>query len=79
MDRPTILLAVAEGGDAYVDALTKAGFEPVSVDPAHVQNVPHVDMGVVDCDLPPEVVAAVYEQLQGSGVNDKNHLGGRAK
>ena len=36
MERPTILLAVAEGADAYVDALTKAGFEPVSVDPAHV-------------------------------------------
>ena len=40
MERPTILLAVAEGGDAYVDDLTKAGFEPVSVDPSHVQNVP---------------------------------------
>ena len=69
MERPTILLAVAEGGDAYVDALTQAGFDPVSVDPAHVQNVPHVDMGVVDCDLPPEVVTAVYQQLQGSGVS----------
>jgi MinD-like ATPase involved in chromosome partitioning or flagellar assembly len=68
MERPTILLAVAEGGDAYVDALTKAGFEPVSVDPSHVQNVPHVDMGVIDCDLPPEVVTAVYQQLHGSGV-----------
>jgi pilus assembly protein CpaE len=67
MERPTILLAVAEGGDAYVDALTKAGFEPVSVEPGHVQNVPHVDMGVVDCDLPPEVVTAVYQQLHGSG------------
>ena len=68
MERPTILLAVAEGGDAYVDALIKAGFEPVNVDPSHVQNVPPVDMGVVDCDLPPEVVTAVYQQLQGSGV-----------
>ena len=69
MERPTILLAVAEGGDAYIDALTRAGFDPVSVDPAHVQNVPHVDMGVIDCDLPPEVVTAVYQQLQGSGVS----------
>jgi pilus assembly protein CpaE len=63
MERPTILLAVAEDGDAYVDALARAGFEPVSVDPAHVPNMPRVDMGVVDCDLPPEVVSAVYEQL----------------
>jgi pilus assembly protein CpaE len=69
MERPTILLAVAEGGDAYIDALTRAGFEPVSVDPAHMQNVPHVDMGVIDCDLPPEVVTAVYQQLTGSGVS----------
>jgi MinD-like ATPase involved in chromosome partitioning or flagellar assembly len=70
MERPTILLAVAEGGEAYVEALTRAGFDPVSVDPAHVQNMPHVDMGVVDCDLPPEVVTAVYQQLQGSGVTN---------
>jgi MinD-like ATPase involved in chromosome partitioning or flagellar assembly len=70
MERPTILLAVAEGGDAYVHALTQAGFDPISVDPAHVQNMPHFDMGVVDCDLPPEVVTAIYQQLQGSGVND---------
>jgi MinD-like ATPase involved in chromosome partitioning or flagellar assembly len=78
MERPTILLAVAEGGDAYVDALTKAGFEPVSVDPSHVQNVPHVDMGVIDCDLPPEVVTAVYQQLHGSGVTGKLLLVGVA-
>ena len=68
MERPTILLAVAEDGEAYVEALTRAGFDPVSVDPAHVQNMPHVDMGVVDCDLPPEVVTAVYQQLHGLGV-----------
>src|ERR687896_1314668 len=66
MERPTILLAVAEDGDAYGDALRRAGFEPVSVEPGHVQNVPHVDMGVVDCDLPPDVVTAVYQQLRTS-------------
>ena len=64
MERPTILLAVAEGGEAYVDALRRAGFEPISVEPSHVTDVPHVDMGVIDCDLPPEVVTAVYQQLQ---------------
>jgi pilus assembly protein CpaE len=66
MERPTILLAVAEDGDAYVDALRRAGFEPISIEPGHVQNVPHVDMGVVDCDLPAEVVTAVYQQLNDS-------------
>jgi pilus assembly protein CpaE len=66
MERPVILLAVAEDGAAYVDALHRAGFDPVSVDPAQVQNVPHADMGVVDCDLPPDVVTAVYQQLRDS-------------
>jgi pilus assembly protein CpaE len=69
MERPTILLAVAEGGEAYVDALRRAGFEPISVEPSHVKDVPHVDMGVIDCDLPPEVVTAVYQQLQAGNAN----------
>jgi MinD-like ATPase involved in chromosome partitioning or flagellar assembly len=63
MERPTILLAVAEDGDAYVDALRRAGFEPINVDPSQVMSLPHADMGVVDCDLPAEIVTAVYEQL----------------
>jgi MinD-like ATPase involved in chromosome partitioning or flagellar assembly len=66
MERPTILLAVGEDADAYVDALRRAGFEPVSIDPSQVQQVPRVDMGVLDCDLPPEVVSAVYQQLRAS-------------
>ncbi len=69
MERPTILLAVAEDGEAYVDALRRAGFEPVSVEPGQVHDVPHVDMGVVDCDLPPEVVSAVYQQIHDSHAN----------
>jgi pilus assembly protein CpaE len=68
MERPTVLLAVAEDDDAYVDALQRAGFEPLSVDPARVHDMPSVDMGVVDCDLPSEVVSAVYQQLQASKV-----------
>ena len=69
MERPTILLAVAEDGEAYVDALRRAGFEPINVEPSHVTDVPHVDMGVIDCDLPPEVVTAVYQQLQAGNAN----------
>ena len=68
MERPTVLLAVTEDGDAYVDALQRAGFEPVSVDPARFIDMPQVDMGVVDCDLPSEVATAVYQQLQSSKV-----------
>ena len=69
MERPTILLAVAEDGEAYVDALRRAGFEPISVDPGEVQTFPHVDMGVLDCDLPPEVVTAIYQQLHDANVS----------
>jgi pilus assembly protein CpaE len=69
MERPTILLAVAEDGEAYVDALRRAGFEPVSVDPGQFEATAHVDMGVVDCDLPPDVVTAVYRQLQDANVS----------
>ena len=37
--------------------------------PGQVPTTPHVDMGVVDCDLPPEVVTAVYQQLQDAKVS----------
>lgn len=63
MDRPTILLAVADAADVYVDALQRAGFEPVIVDPSGIGNAPTVDMGVIDCDLPTEVVMAAYRHL----------------
>jgi len=78
MERPTILLAVAEHGEAYVEALTRAGFEPISLDPGHVQVTPHVDMGVIDCDLPPEVVTAVSEQLAATNVATRLLLVGTA-
>ena len=69
MERPTILLAVAEDSEAYVDALRRAGFEPIVVDPGQGQTTPHVDMAVLDCDLPPEVVTAVYRQLHDANVS----------
>jgi pilus assembly protein CpaE len=66
MERPTILLAVADAADAYVDALQRAGFEPVIVDPFGMSNAPAVDMGVIDCDLPTESVMAAYRHLHAS-------------
>lgn len=63
MERPTILLAVTGDTDAYVDELQRAGFEPVVVDPALALVVPAVDLGVIDCDLPPDVLTALYERL----------------
>ena len=66
MERPTILLAVADAADAYVDALQRAGFEPVIVDPFGMSGAPAVDMGVIDCDLPTESVMAAYRHLHAS-------------
>jgi pilus assembly protein CpaE len=66
MERPTILLALGEGVDAYVEALQRAGFEPISVDPLMLEGAPAVDMGVIDCDLPSQAIAAAYRHLHAS-------------
>jgi pilus assembly protein CpaE len=64
MDRPTILLAINDQADSYVTALERAGFEPFTVAPSSgLEAVPGVDLGVIDCDLPPEFVAAAYQRL----------------
>src|SRR5688500_14040377 len=63
MERPTILLAIGGEPDAHVDALQRAGFEPVLIHPGHPQSAPPVDLAVVDCDLEPSAVQAIYLQL----------------
>ncbi len=63
MERPTILLAVGEELDAYVDALQRAGFEPLSVSARQAESVPPVDLAVIDCDLPADVVSSIYDHL----------------
>ena len=63
MERPTILLAVSGEIDSYVEALQRAGFEPVTVDPTHFADAPRVDLGVIDCDLPTASVKAAYDHL----------------
>ncbi len=63
MDRPIILLATRDGTDAQVGALERAGFEPITVDPAHVDGLPPVDLAVIDCDLSPDAVVNLYRLL----------------
>jgi pilus assembly protein CpaE len=67
MERPTILLAVTGELDDYVEALARAGFEPVTTDPAHIGSVSPVDLAVLDCDLPADAAQAVYAHLHRSG------------
>ena len=50
MERPTILLAVTGEIDGYVAALQRAGFDPVTVDPAEFEMTPSVDLAVLDAD-----------------------------
>ena len=61
MERPKILLAVDRDMDGYAGALSRAGFEPFVAHPS----APSVaDMAVIDCDLDPETVSAVYRSLR---------------
>jgi pilus assembly protein CpaE len=63
MDRPTILLAMIDGAEAQVSALERAGFEPITVAPDHVDGLPPVDLAVIDCDIPREAVVHLYKRL----------------
>lgn len=64
MDRPTILLAMSDEADTYVDALQRAGFDPITLGPDTVTAVPTVELAVIDCDLPSEVVTTVMTTLR---------------
>jgi pilus assembly protein CpaE len=67
MERPTILLAVIGDIDAYVAALQRAGFEPVTIDPTELEMTPQTDLAVLDCDLPVAAVEGLYAHLHGDG------------
>ncbi len=61
MERPKILLAVGTDAVSYADALSRAGFEPVVVDPS---GPTMTDMAVIDCDLDSELVSMTYRSLR---------------
>ena len=61
MERPKILLAVDMDAESYADALSRAGFEPVIADPSAPTAT---DMAVIDCDLAPDRVSAIYQSLR---------------
>ncbi len=61
MERPKILLAVGTDAVSYADALSRAGFEPVVVDPSGPSMT---DMAVIDCDLDSELVSMTYRSLR---------------
>jgi pilus assembly protein CpaE len=63
MERPIILLAMSGDADAYIDALQRAGFDPVAAESDRSDQVAGYDMAVIDCDLPPERVTRLYATL----------------
>jgi MinD-like ATPase involved in chromosome partitioning or flagellar assembly len=68
MERPTILLAVSADADGHVEALRRAGFEPIVLDAADPSATPTADLGVIDCDLSPDMVGRVYAHLHNGTV-----------
>ena len=68
MDRPTVLLAMADRADAVAADLVRAGFEPVTnVDDAlaKLSASERFDLAVLDCDLPAETATKLYQALHG--------------
>ena len=66
MDRPSVLLALAEDPAYYVEALTRAGFDPITdteVATARLSEGGDLQLAVLDCDLPGASVAAAYGAL----------------
>jgi MinD-like ATPase involved in chromosome partitioning or flagellar assembly len=68
MERPTVLLALADDASRHVDALSRAGFETIT-DPIDVVTRlsagQPVDLAVLDCELSEERAAAIYITLHG--------------
>jgi len=62
MKRPVILLALSGESAAYVDALQRAGFDPVDPDALEVTGR-NADLGVIDCELDTAMVKYLYDVL----------------
>ena len=69
MERPIVLLAMAENREAVAGDLTRAGFESITNSQealSHLAAGGRVDLAVIDCDLPAETTRALYAALHGA-------------
>jgi pilus assembly protein CpaE len=69
MDRPIVLLAMAEGPEAVAGDLSRAGFESIVNSQealAHLAKGGRVDLAVIDCDLPAEMTKILYDAMHGA-------------
>ena len=68
MERPTVLLALADDASSHIDALTRAGFETITdfgTAAGWLTLGRPLDLAVLDCDLPEDSAALVYAALHG--------------
>ncbi|HET6744568.1 MAG TPA: AAA family ATPase [Candidatus Limnocylindria bacterium] len=68
MERPIVLLAMADDRIAVAADLTRAGFESITSSQealSHLAAGGHVDLAVIDCDLPSDMTEALYSALHG--------------
>jgi pilus assembly protein CpaE len=66
MERPIVLLAMADDRHAIAADLSRAGFEPITdTDQAltRLASNERVDLAVIDCDLPREITESLYGAL----------------
>lgn len=66
MERPIILLAMADDREAVAADLSRAGFEPLTdTDDAltRLASGGRIDLAVIDCDLPPAITQSLYAAL----------------
>jgi pilus assembly protein CpaE len=71
MERPIVLLALAEDREAVAGDLARAGFESLSGPQealSHLTRGGQLDLAVIDCDLPPETTEAMYAALHEKSV-----------
>jgi pilus assembly protein CpaE len=69
MDRPTVLLAMADAANGLSGDLARAGFEPITdVDDAlaRIAGGDRIDLAVLDCDLPADLANETYGALHGA-------------
>jgi MinD-like ATPase involved in chromosome partitioning or flagellar assembly len=67
MERPTVLLAIDDDDRFHAAALQAAGFEPIVLDAKSpvLELTASPELAVLDCDLPSDVVSALYASLHG--------------
>ena len=68
MERPTVLLALADHGQAVAADLARAGFETLTDSTTALTALSdggRVDLAVIDCDLPAETTQQLYAAVHG--------------